>query len=176
MKCDRCDNEATVTEVTRRGGVLGERHLCERCAAQAGLLGAQAPLVMPAEPPPAPPEPKPAAGTFCPGCGLTLAEFRKSGMAGCAQCYKALESHLSPLIERAHEGATHHVGKVPKRLASGARAPEQVVGGRAEQAERLKLIRRQLDEAVRAEQYERAASLRDELRRLSGPTDPIPDL
>jgi protein-arginine kinase activator protein McsA len=43
----------------------------------------------------------------------------------------------------------------------------------AERAQRLSALRRLLEDAVKAEQYERAAQLRDELRRLS---DQVPDL
>jgi protein arginine kinase activator len=88
------------------------------------------------------------------------------------------------LLERAHEGATHHVGKSPRRgsvaratQGSQATAPSSPTTERAaarlgtpeERSRRLVILRKQLADAVAAEQYERAASLRDELRRLSQP-------
>lgn len=166
MKCDRCDNEATVTDITRRHGQVFERHLCEKCAVELGVVAAGVGVPSTAL------APKPASPT-CPQCGLSLNDFRQGGLLGCAACYKTFESTLAPMIERAHEGATHHVGKTPRGMLQRAGpAREAVLGGTQEHVERLKLLRRQLDDAVRAEQYERAAALRDELRRLGGAADP----
>ena len=36
-------------------------------------------------------------------------------LLGCANDYTVFERDLTPLLQRAHEGATHHVGKVPAR-------------------------------------------------------------
>ncbi len=166
MKCDRCDNEATVTDITRRHGQVVERHLCEKCAAELGLVAGGVSLPSTAL------APKPGVPT-CPECGLSLNDFRQGGLLGCPACYKAFEATLAPMIERAHEGATHHVGKVPRgKIRRAGTALEAVLGGAQERVERLKLLKRQLDDAVRAEQYERAAALRDELRRLGGTADP----
>lgn len=45
MKCDLCDQEATVHEQTIRAGKVSERHLCERCAREAGIsINPAAPL------------------------------------------------------------------------------------------------------------------------------------
>jgi protein arginine kinase activator len=189
MKCDLCENEATVHEVTVKSGVKVEKHLCESCARQQGIsVQPSVPInelitkyvMAHAAPSAAPSAPAPsgtARATVCPTCGTTYAEFRQTGLLGCADCYKAFEAQLSPLLERAHEGATHHVGKLPRRtlaasrLSQGsgtaARGLEAVLGGAEERAKRLTAIRMQLDEAVSSEQYERAAKLRDELRRLS---------
>jgi protein-arginine kinase activator protein McsA len=65
------------------------------------------------------------------------------------------------------------MGKSPCR-AGGRLAGVQPAGDRAaamfgtpqERSRRMVLLRKQLAEAIAAEQYERAASLRDELRRL----------
>lgn len=175
MKCQHCENEATVHEVTVRNGVRVERHLCESCAAQQGIpVQGQASIneliskyLMAQGPMAAGPVPKPAARpTVCPTCAMSYAEFKQSGLLGCPDCYVAFEAQLGPLIERAHGGAGQHVGKSPRREA---RAPEAEREAMEERARRLRLIRKQLDDAVHAEQYERAAKLRDELRRLAGP-------
>lgn len=182
MKCDRCDQEATVHELRVVGGKKVEKHLCEKCARDQGIavqppvteliakyVMAQAPGV-----PAATPAPAPAAGRLCRACGTTYAEFRQSGLLGCPECYAAFEAQLGPLLERAHEGGTHHVGKVPVRAlarsragGSGSPGVEAVLGGERERAERIKLLKKQLDEAVAGEQYERAAEIRDELRRIA---------
>lgn len=166
MKCDRCDNEATVHDTKVRGGQIVSQHLCEKCAAEAGLVSGGVAMPSTAL------APKPGVPT-CPSCGLSLADFRQGGLLGCAVCYTTFEATLTPMIERAHEGATHHVGKTPRNLLERAGpARDAILGGPRERVERLRLLKKQLDDAVRAEQYERAAALRDELRRLGGTADP----
>ncbi len=187
MKCDTCDQEATVHEVVRKGGKTVERHLCEQCARKHGIAVQHMPIneliqkyVLQQQAgggaPGAEVAPAVAAKT-CPSCGLAYGEFRQSGLLGCTDCYASFAAALDPLLERAHEGGTRHVGKVPKRLAESASggvggrrpgaAPVDVLGGPNERTERLKVLNKQLDEAVRAEQYERAAAIRDEIRRLT---------
>jgi protein arginine kinase activator len=102
-----------------------------------------------------------AAGTAvtgakeCDNCGLTFAEFREDSLLGCPHCYRAFENQLGPLLERAHEGGTHHIGKVPHRAG---------VGEQRHMA--LQRLRRQLDDAVDAEDYELAARLRDDIKQM----------
>lgn len=189
MLCESCgEREATYHEVVVRQGKMGERHLCELCARRAAAEGmsqtggAQAPT--PAESvqqlvtglvlgkhAPAPAAPK---ATSCPECGLTYAQFRERELLGCPGCYDAFERQLSPLLERTHEGATHHVGKTPRgalerrRAEGGEGAEEAVLGDVRERAARIATLRKQLDEALGAEKYERAAILRDEIHRLTG--------
>lgn len=100
-----------------------------------------------------------AAQSACQSCGLRFAQFRERGLLGCPDCYKAFENELSPLIERAHEGGTHHTGKVPRRA-----------GVSEDRMQRLVALRQQLREAVQAEEYEKAATLRDELARFERPS------
>lgn len=182
VKCDRCDNEATVHEVTVIGGKPAERHLCEACAREIGLVaGAPQPVaeilqkiagahLSHAEP--ARPE------ATCPVCGTTFEEFKQSGRLGCPECYKALEKQLAPILDRAHQGAVHHIGKVPKRLmheagAASQGADREVALAAAEaRAEQIRRLRDDLERAVKAEAYERAAQLRDRLRQLQRGAEP----
>ena len=90
----------------------------------------------------------------CDECGLTFSSFREHSLLGCPTCYKAFEAQLAPLMERAHDGGTHHMGKVPRRAGAGEH--RQIQLGR---------MRRRLDEAVASEDYELAARLRDDIRK-----------
>lgn len=174
MRCDRCEQEAVVHELIRKDGVLIEKHLCVEHAREEGLEGTPTPLhevltkLVGAVPGAA--ARVRVQSPSCPRCGLTFAEFRQTGLLGCPGCYEAFEDRLGPLLERAHEGATHHVGKVPRRHRSG-QAAGGVEGGDPLLAERRALLRRQLDDAIAGEQYERAAAIRDELRRLGDDVD-----
>ncbi len=105
----------------------------------------------------------------CPACGLLFRQFRETGRLGCEACYETFAARLAPLIARAHEGATHHVGRGPCR--GGELPPALPAPPRAPPAELLRRVnelRAQLEAAIACEQYERAATLRDQLRRLGG--------
>ncbi|MEE9297290.1 MAG: UvrB/UvrC motif-containing protein, partial [Phycisphaerae bacterium] len=137
-----------------------ERHLCERCANEEGVTAQKHESINTI----LDSFIKHAAGvqkmseTPCADCGTTFREFRSQGLLGCARCYTAFEKPLLSLIERAHEGATHHVGKVPSRL-----------GGEPSIHTRIAQTRRQLREAIKQEDYEAAARLRDEIKEIESP-------
>jgi len=108
-KCDLCGKPAVVHETTvdKKTGLRHEVHLCEECARNAGIpLPTTEPLTQLlthfAIPKPATAKSAKSKGSAtCPECGLTLNEFRKSGVLGCPQCYEAFDRRLAPLIERA---------------------------------------------------------------------------
>ena len=100
-------------------------------------------------------KPAKTANKVCAGCGLSFAQFRQTGRVGCADCYRSFENELSPLIERAQNGGNHHTGKTPRR--AGTSIDRQLL---------IQRLVKELDHAVAAEQYERAAKLRDRLSSL----------
>jgi protein arginine kinase activator len=163
MKCDNCNKTATVHLTEIKHGKKIEKHLCEQCAAQnEGLpVKSHTPInelltnfVM------AHSGLQKEVGHACDNCGITWAEFRQSGLFGCANDYQVFEKDLTPLLQRAHEGATHHVGKVPtRRGGSGVPMKRQID---------LTKLRKELAKAVEAEDYERAAKLRDQIRQAEG--------
>jgi protein arginine kinase activator len=199
VKCDRCDNEATVHEVRIESGKRREKHLCEQCAKSEGVAP-QVPAPITAlltqfmtQGNPAAGEGTAAGGTVapksvpCPVCGTTYAQFRQTGLLGCAKCYEVFETQLSPLIARAHEGGTRHLGKTPRPVqggASGGRAhsstpinkvpaaaPAPPSAPKADDraaAQSIATLKQRLADAVAAEEYEKAAKLRDELVKLHG--------
>jgi len=155
-KCDKCDAEATVHEVVIKNGAKVTKHLCETHAKEEGIaVHSHAPineLITKFVMSHTGKEQAPSETECCEECGMTWSEFRQSGLLGCGRCYRTFEEQLGPLIERAHDGGTHHSGKAPKRAE-----------GLIDRERRIASLRKKLTEAVRAEQYERAASLRDEL-------------
>jgi protein arginine kinase activator len=88
----------------------------------------------------------------CPGCGFTQADFKKAGRLGCAQCYNTFSEGLESLLKSMHKG-TKHLGKIPAALRQGR-----------DLSDRLKHLQKKLDRAVTAEDFEQAASLRDEIK------------
>lgn len=93
----------------------------------------------------------------CESCGITWAEFKQSGLLGCENDYTVFEKDLATIIQRAHEGATHHLGKVPTRRAGGSITTSR-------KRNTLAKLRKDLAAAIEQEDYERAASLRDQIR------------
>ncbi|MFN7020283.1 MAG: UvrB/UvrC motif-containing protein [Phycisphaerales bacterium] len=188
MKCDRCDNEATVHELIVKGGKRHERHLCESCAKGEGLpVHGAVPVTQlltqyitsqaqPAASASAPGRPAQQPQNTCPNCGLGFAQFRQTGLLGCPECYAAFEGQLGPVLARAHDRGTQHKGKLPRRFrnepseapprARAQRTPAEPRVSPVESAARAKMLRDQLEAAVAAEQYEQAARLRDELLAL----------
>jgi protein arginine kinase activator len=104
-----------------------------------------------------------AADLQCPQCGFTQADLKKTGRLGCSHCYVTFAEGLGGLLKSMHKGV-RHVGKVPAVLREDKGA-----------AERLKGLQKKLEQAIAVENFELAASLRDEIRDLklhAGPLAP----
>lgn len=159
MQCEICQSrEATIHLTEISDGVRTEMHLCEQCA-QEQNVGAKSYIPLnellsnllsagPKGEEPAGGE----TGMVCPHCGYTLEKFREKAVLGCPYDYEVFEQSLLPLIKRAHDGATTHCGKTPTRAPKDSKQQIEIAH-----------LRRQLDEAVRNEDYELAAKLRDKL-------------
>ena len=163
--CERCKKAQATFHKTdiEASGAKKERHLCERCAIEEGLMQIAKPSVNIND----------ILGSFiasskgdasklsdlvCGECGISYVEFRNQGQLGCASDYDVFADQLEKLLERAHDGAVSHTGKAPK--SCGAQRTTQ---------QDVRRLQRQLQEAVAAEDYERAAELRDKIRVLEQP-------
>ncbi|MFQ5836055.1 MAG: UvrB/UvrC motif-containing protein [bacterium] len=160
MICQVCEErEATFHYKEMINGVVKELHLCEICAKEkglsetffipsfslpnlmAGLTGLEVPL-------------SEGISVSCPHCGLSYEDIKKKGKIGCGLCYQALKEYLTPLLEKI-QGKVRHSGKVPRK------------GKVEDQRERqIYELHKELEKLVRKEEYERAAELRDEIRKL----------
>jgi protein arginine kinase activator len=90
----------------------------------------------------------------CATCGYEYSDFKRIGRLGCPDCYAAFESQLLAVLRHVH-GSTQHAGKKAVRISE-----------RAALRERVAALREDLSLAIRSEDYERAATLRDEIRAL----------
>ena len=97
---------------------------------------------------------KGAPSQKCPVCGFTQTDFKKTGRLGCSVCYVTFSEGLGSLLKAMHKG-TEHVGKLPQR------AHREI-----ELGDRMKALTSDLEKAVKEENYETAASLRDQIKRL----------
>lgn len=160
--CDGCKKPATVHMTEIIGGKKIVKHYCEGCPKLAGesiQSGPHTPInelltnfVLQHS------GLAKDASTACETCGMTWADFKQQNLLGCELDYAAFEKELTPIMQRAHEGATHHVGKVPARRAGGAIVSKKRVD--------LAKLRRELSKSVEAEDYERAARLRDQIKSM----------
>ena len=97
---------------------------------------------------------KGAPAKKCPVCGFSQADFKKTGRLGCSECYETFTEGLGSLLKAMHKG-TEHVGKLPER------AQRVMVLN-----QRMRALNENLQKAVAAENYESAASLRDQIKQL----------
>ena len=155
-KCDKCDRPATVHMTEIVGGEKLEKHLCEPCAAAEGIaITANIPISKLLEDFVLQTADQAEPELTCDVCGMTFAEFRQHGHLGCPNDYDAFEPAMAGLLERAHDGATQHVGKVPSRAGTDQKKQNALLRLRAD-----------LKKAVQAEQYEEAAALRDRIKEM----------
>jgi protein arginine kinase activator len=90
----------------------------------------------------------------CACCHLKLSSFTSKGRLGCPSCYQAFEKEVEELLQHLH-GTTEHRGK---QYQAGA-------GSRVAQGD-LSQLTVELDSAIKNEEFERAALLRDAIHGL----------
>jgi len=94
----------------------------------------------------------------CEDCGLTFGDFTRKGRFGCGQCYRTFRPRLEGIMRKIH-GASLHRGTIPKY--EGEKAENLPIPIKEE--ERLET---ELKKAIEAEDFERAAEIRDKLRLM----------
>jgi len=163
MICEECGKRPASVHITKvENGKKTDLHICEQCAMQKNLLGISTsfsindllagllnsggfqPLKTDA-----------AKELKCDVCGMSYSKFRETGRFGCGNCYSVFGERLNPLFKRVHGNITH-TGKIPSRA-----------GGRIKLQREIERLRQQLDEAIKNEEYEKAAVLRDRIREIS---------
>ena len=157
MLCDVCKcNDATVFLTQILEGKMQKVNLCDACSKEKGvqdptgfaladlLLGIGAAEEIE----------KGSVTQKCPVCGYTQADFKKTGRLGCSTCYVTFLEGLSTLLKAMHKG-TEHVGKLPQRAHRTI-----------ELSDRMRTLSEGLQKAVAEEDYETAATLRDQIKQL----------
>ncbi len=164
MFCDDCKQKPATVHLTQMvNGKKIDMHLCTECAAQKGFLlfdndkkfsipnflgsflGSDFNLQ----------DVHSLASTGnCSNCGMSFTDIRQTGKLGCSECYKAFDTELEPTLRRIH-GNSNHVGKIPVRGG-------EKVFLKKEMGE-LKL---ELQQAIKEENYEQAAEIRDKIKNL----------
>ena len=155
MLCEKCKKRnATILYKQTINGVTEQMALCPECA-NAMSLGSIfdvdfnffGSLFKQSAPPL-------AEEKVCTLCGSTFDQIAREGKVGCAKCYEIFADRLRPSIERIH-GHSSHVGRKPK---GGAKKNEK--------RDQIKELKRQLAEAIKQENFEKAAELRDQIKQM----------
>jgi protein arginine kinase activator len=160
LKCDLCSKPATVHLTQIVNNKVHKVDLCEACAQAKGVTDPSgfslADLLLKASLNPE----VASAGSRCPRCGFSPAEFKKLGRFGCPECYETFRNLVEPMLENMHNGIAH-TGKVPTRALE-----------RKSLYDRLTKLELDLTEAIKSERYEDAARARDEISQVKQSFNP----
>jgi protein arginine kinase activator len=183
VTCQLCSKRPATTHLTELDPFTGQRqelHICATCIQRlnlklesgpppiAEILGMKPDDVSSVKMKAIPNINAPAAhkpDSVCPHCGLAFGEFGSGKLFGCAHDYGAFGEKIEALLQNYH-GSARHVGRVP-----GSTTPTNSIDhAQAAHDEALSDRRARLDAALRdavvSENYENAAKIRDELKRL----------
>jgi protein arginine kinase activator len=87
---------------------------------------------------------------------MTEHELRQTGRVGCPDCYSTFADILNPYVQKVH-GADRHVGGASTTAETSAPAEGSI-----------EALRAKLNDAIKNEEFEQAATLRDQIRKMEG--------
>lgn len=154
-KCDICQERPGIHKVNRidESGNITELNLCEKCAQEKGIIGIkELKTILEILEELKKKVREEDTKLVCPNCQLTFANFKAMGRFGCEVCYSAFREKLLPIIKELHH-ADRHTGK---KIGDTQKPEKKVI---------LKELRKALKEAVENEDYERAASIRNAMKK-----------
>lgn len=184
MLCDNCNkNEATIHYTEVVNGVKNERHLCSECMQEldygidgefpfsklirgilSAHLGNNGQEVN-----------EPLMQIKCNRCGMTYNEFTKIGKFGCGECYSVFGPLIMENIKKIQGHATHTGKKYKKFVDKENKEINEQYGDISitkkeklkktlSDMEEIQIMEEQLREAIKVEDYEEAARLRDAIK------------
>ncbi len=159
MRCQICKKEIAVVHIEQiMGNKKVDLHLCDGCAQKHGITTADDKIEVSI------PDlliglvarnkergPMPAK---CTHCGRSWQEIKKRQKVGCSECYAVFNQPIRALLSKNRQNRDHQ-GKYPRRLLPYKTFLVDV----------LKL-KEELKAALKCEDYETAASLRDRIQKL----------
>ncbi len=157
MLCSMCGKKAATTHIKSTvNGVTEQHYLCPDCAR---AYSANNPLSLGS-----------LIGSFfgdtlktqaiadnrkrCSGCGVCFDDIASSGKVGCDRCYETFLDQLLPSLQRMH-GRSRHAGKTPAGIPDEDTAQTK-----------LEALKAQLKLAIDEQNFEQAATLRDQIKEL----------
>lgn len=152
LECSNCKRKATVFYKEIVDNQVHAFKCCKECPYLQTKLGNQEPSVSNKEDAPS-----------CPECHTSKESFIREQIVGCERCYEVFDQEITAhlqmqkaLPQKIGDQATIplHLGKVPEHTLS------------KDLQKRLESLELALEGALSTENYERAASLRDEIKDL----------
>jgi protein arginine kinase activator len=172
MVCDICGKKKATVHLTEIvDEQTSEMHLCEECARQkntqmeqqfgladllAGLSDTSKTTVS---------KEGEKSALKCSRCGLPYEDFRKFGRLGCGECYTSFKEHLTGLLRKIH-GSNQYLGKTPSGYQGKQMEPLSEGATALLPPEDLSDLKKQLHSAIAAEDFEKAAQIRDKIKSL----------
>jgi protein arginine kinase activator len=161
VKCDHCGDKDAEVHITKNlNGKETELNLCNECAKSVdvfdtkkgnceisvkNLLGGILSLNNTNEA---------DAKEVCSACSFSFSDFKRIGRLACSHCYTSFEDKLEGILKKIH-GKSSHTGRKPKYIVK-----------LADNLESVKKLEVLLCDALKNEDYEKAASIRDDIRKL----------
>lgn len=166
IKCHCCEKAATVHLTQIVENKVQKVDLCEECAQAKGVTNPEGFSMTDFLP-------SFEAGVsgdeefVCESCGLTQQEFKKNGRFGCASCYDVFQKVLDPMLEGMHAGK-RHAGRAPAGFVPPVAPPDKDPKAKESEVREKDIadLESELIRAIEAEEYERAAEIRDQIRQL----------
>ena len=166
MKCEICGARKAVIHIRQ---VIGKEwvdlHLCEECALERGISGEGEHVelsisnmlngLLDIG------ELKDRKNAICPQCGSTWESIQKREKFGCAECYSTFSREIHFLLEKMGAQSTQR-GKLPRGLSTYKRYLVDVVK-----------LKEGLKQALKREDYEKAARIRDRIRELENASEEL---
>ncbi len=167
MKCQKCGKKEADTHVKRViNGEFEEYDLCSDCAKELGytnmfsnfesdfnsFLAGFFSNALPAR----------TQATRCEVCNTGYADIARTGMMGCANCYNIFADQLMPTIRRIHGNITH----CGKRSKPSKMEITEVKEEKQNSKSKIAKLKEELDIAVKNQEFEKAAKLRDEIKDM----------
>ncbi len=85
----------------------------------------------------------------CPNCSHSIKDIIATGKLGCGNCYEFFKDSIKPLIDKCQNGAMKHIGKRPTCF------------GKTKE-----ILEKELQEAIKAENYELANKIKAKLNDI----------
>lgn len=162
MNCENCNIRQASVHITQVGqGYKKEIKLCLYCLHEKGLNSSIVYLsdilgniikefiTMDND------DKRKSSGLVCSGCSMPFNRFFETGLLGCPDCYESFDFELKKILHRFH-GSTVHITDSSKGKSKLSSSKTTHIGK----------LKNDLQSAVKTENFEKAAELRDKLKLL----------
>jgi len=150
MRCDVCGSSDSIFFI-KPDGVDGELRMCRACAVAKGYAASGEGLGVRLDSLVTDIGDEQAAAA-CPSCGWTAERLRSSGRLGCPECARTFRREILSILKRSGRSGPYE-GKLPSYGIPG------------DDTESPASLSAALEEAIGAEDFERAAAIRDTMRK-----------